>query len=134
MTTIDLLTIKTLGQQIANILDSNHINYLVYGSFGKYLHGFDIDKCNDIDIIIKEIDLNKIYEVFKSDYNCFLYKYGLHANSKYFANYKNETFDISFDSYEHYFLDNGIKLNFHKDCQIIDGIKCISFAQADIQF
>lgn len=85
------------------ILNKNEIDYLIYGSFAKYCYNFDITKCNDLDIIVHQNDLDTINEILNMKFDCFLYEFGLHANSKFYLNDKGKPFDISFDSLEHYF-------------------------------
>ncbi|MDO8577029.1 MAG: hypothetical protein Q7R82_01670 [Candidatus Daviesbacteria bacterium] len=110
-----------LLKQVCELFAKNEIAYLTYGSMA-YLLLTNDDKMpiRDIDIIIKEIDFDRLIKLL-SESNLFLNPiktaYSIHANSLVYQGYDGKSFDISIDSYEHYFQIHEINFD---DYQIIE--------------
>lgn len=103
--------------QICSILNEHNITYLVYGSLARNLYSGNNNRVGDIDIIISEKDFSKLESLLNEHFNLGISKFNIHANSKTYNNEDGKPFDISLDSYEHYFIKDGIKFS---DCSLVE--------------
>ncbi|MBD3363076.1 hypothetical protein GF362_05130 [Candidatus Dojkabacteria bacterium] len=110
----NIKTAIKLFAEISNKLSLKDIKYLLYGSVAYFLYTRDEQaEINDIDIIVKEKDFDKIMEIFDNfelPYKFFRTKHNLHANHLNIKMNDGKPFDISFDSFEYYFKDHGIRM------------------------
>lgn len=110
---LKIITLKQIYQmlsEICNLLNKNNIQYLVYGSAAMNLLTEEDKEMKDIDIIVKQTDFKKIKNILPDSFNPIQTEFSIHANSKEYFGKDNNPFDISFDSDEHYFNNDGIDL------------------------
>lgn len=115
--------IEKLITQIAKLLDEAEIDYLLYGSLGYWLLTKQATLINDIDIIVSKKDFGKIVDAINKldlEINPIVSENAIHANHLKLIGNDNKPFDISFDSYEHYFKHLGIDLNNYLDFAMKD--------------
>ena len=112
--TITPKEIKNLCVEICELLKDLQIPYLLYGGMAYYLYTKDEDtEINDIDIIVSETSFEKTVNYIED--NKPLLKpiqtpCSIHINHKKLIGNDGKPFDISLDSYEHYFMKIGIDL------------------------
>ncbi len=114
MATISQKQIEHLCSEISSILSKLQINYLIYGSMAFYIYsGRKMTTINDIDIIVSETRFGEIVNHIRS-HNPELCpiqtEFSIHINHNQYLGSNEKLFDISIDSYEHYFEDYGIEL------------------------
>lgn len=99
-------------KNICELLEKNNLDYLVYGSMGyQLLTGDKGQPVRDIDIVVKQSDFAQLSELLPSlKLNPIPTPYTIHANSVSYLGEDGKPFDISFDSYEHYFNQHNINL------------------------
>lgn len=114
--------ILKLLSKVCDLLSKNNIAYLVYGSVALNLYDGQNRRVSDIDIIIREADFEKITELLDDSFNPIQTSFTIHANSKEYLGYNNKPFDISFDSYEHYFQGMDIAISEATDREV-EGVK-----------
>lgn len=99
--------INELLQEISVVLNEAGIPYLVYGSYAFQHYTYDYEVLiNDVDIIVNQSDFENIQHVFEKknlQYKLYVSDFTIHANHKQEIGNDNKPFDISFDSYDHYF-------------------------------
>ncbi len=105
-------TVLNLLADIAGYFDALKVNYLVYGSIAYLIFTKDLGLyVNDIDIIVSKDDFDRISEVFANNdlpYNLNITENAIHANHKTLTGNDGKPFDVSLDSFEHYFEGRGI--------------------------
>ncbi len=126
--------IDVLLSQVSQILNDEKVPCLVYGSYA-YSYYLKVKGClcNDIDIIVKQKDFKKIEELFSKynmPYKLYLSEHTIHANHITEVGNDGKPFDISFDSYEYYFLKHGIDINIFFKERLSDGVE-ISLIKKD---
>ncbi len=97
--------------EICDLMNKNSIHYLVYGSVAMNLLKDQENDVHDIDIIVKESDFDKIKNILPDSFNPIQTEFSIHANSKEYSGSDNKPFDISFDSFEHYFKNDSMYLS-----------------------
>jgi len=102
--------IYLLLAQTCSVLNKNKIQYLVYGSVAMNLLTNQEQEVNDIDIMVNEIDFEKIKNILPDSLKPIQTKFSIHANSKKYLGKNNKPFDVSFDSYEYYFQKTGLDM------------------------
>ena len=116
-----MITNKQIYQmlsEVCDLLNKNNIQYLVYGSAAINLLAGEEKYINDIDIIVKETDFEKIKNVLPNSFDPIQTKFNIHANSKEYSGKDGKSFDISFDSYLHYFNEEGVNFNNYVEKEI----------------
>ena len=111
MILISTKQIYDLLVQVCSLLNKNNINYLVHGSMAKNLFADKQAEVNDIDVIVSENDFQKLENLLSDDFNITITDFNAHANSKRYKGKDDKPFDISFDSYEHYFEKNDVEIS-----------------------
>lgn len=101
-----------LLRDVCDTLNQNGVDYLVYGSLGyRLLTGDESVQARDIDIVVKQDDFPKLAGLLPNlKLNPISTLYTIHANSERYLGEDGKPFDISFDSYEHYFNQHNINL------------------------
>jgi hypothetical protein len=117
--------IKNLLISLCQIFQKEDIPYLIYGSTEVVLlTDNNFDKVNDIDVITKQSDFDRLSNFLKEPslkLNPITTSDTIHANSLIYSGNNGQPFDISFDSYEHYFEHLDVNLNEYQE-KIIDGV------------
>lgn len=106
--------LNELVQEISIALNEAGIPYLVYGSYA-YQHYINDDDVliNDIDIIVNQSDFDNIQHLFEEKnlpYKLYVSEFTIHANHNQEIGNDGKPFDISFDSFEHYFSKFGVDI------------------------
>ncbi len=110
MEAITLKQVYSLLSDVCKLMNENNIQYLVYGSVALNLIKGKENDVHDIDIIVKESDFDKIKNILPNSFNPIQTEFSIHANSKEYIGKDNKPFDISFDSFEHYFQKESINI------------------------
>jgi hypothetical protein len=113
-----------IAQTVFDVLNKTKVEYLLYGSLAvNLLTQDDKSKVNDVDIIVSEGNFPKLM-VLLSDPKLELdpkrTAHNIHANHLRIKGYDNKPFDLSFDSYEHYFSDREIDIKSYTEKSIND--------------
>jgi len=99
-------------------MNKNNIQYLVYGSVALNLLKRQENDVHDIDIIVNESDFDKIKNILPNSFDPIQTEFSIHANSKEYIGKDNKPFDISFDSFEHYFQKYKIDISNAEEIQL----------------
>ncbi len=111
---VKVISIKQIYQfvcEVCGLLNENNIPYLVYGSVALNLLNGQENEVGDIDIIVKETDFEKIKNILPDSFSPIQTEFSVHANSREYLGRNGKPFDISFDSYEHYFQNENVDMN-----------------------
>ncbi len=104
--------INNFAKDVCTFLEANNIPYLLYGSFAYNLLTGEEESVNDLDFIVKESDFPLLIQKLSSlQVNPIETPFSIHANSTEYLGEDQKPFDISFDSYDHYFKPLNIDLN-----------------------
>jgi predicted nucleotidyltransferase len=110
-----------LLKNVALVLNENRVNYLVCGSLAFRLVTGEPVVIHDIDIIVHEQDFPKLRELL-SDQSLNLdpiqTEFSIHANHKSLVGDDAKPFDVSLDSFEHYYTETGIDIDQFKGMDI----------------
>jgi hypothetical protein len=122
----NLKIIDKLLEQILQLLNEANIPYLVYGSYAltHYIKSNAIS-VNDIDIIVSKSSFDHIEELFERNrlpFKLFVSDHEIHANHNSIIGNDAKPFDISFDSYEHYFAKYDINIDKYTKKHLSSGI------------
>ncbi len=101
--------------EVCDLLNKNGVSYLVYGSVGVKLLMEEDLQVNDIDIIVMESDFEQLKQLLRKSFNPIWTGFSIHANSTEYLGYDGKPFDISFDSYGHYFAKLGVDFSANVD-------------------
>ncbi len=111
----DILEVTTC---VARVLNEVDINYLVTGSMAyRVVTGDELALVHDVDIIVSQADLEQIERIFSqpsSEFVPYKSEFSVHANHKFLKGLDDQPFDVSLDSYEHYYQSMGIQIEDHQ--------------------
>ncbi|MBU1032008.1 hypothetical protein KKE03_03780 [Patescibacteria group bacterium] len=113
--------ILELLKGVCQIFNGNKIVYLVCGSLAYQLITKEDITIHDIDIIVHEDDFDKLIELLTHstlDLKPIKTEFSIHVNHKLLNGVDGKSFDISLDSYEHYYSQSGIDLNSYQGIDI----------------
>jgi hypothetical protein len=99
--------------RICDHLEQSDVPYLVYGSVAYALLTDDPVELHDIDIVVPESAFEALGESLKQPQlglNPIVTPRSIHANSLQYEGPDGRPFDVSLDSWEHYFQTHGIDL------------------------
>lgn len=101
-----------LLKDVCGLLNKNNLDYLVYGSSGYRLITGDQDvPIRDLDIVVKQSDFPQLTKSLPSlSFNPIQTPFTIHANSLTLHGEDGKPFDVSLDSYEHYFFCHNVDL------------------------
>ncbi|MPZ50018.1 MAG: hypothetical protein GEU75_12110 [Dehalococcoidia bacterium] len=101
----------TLLERVCQRLTLDGIDYVVYGSAGYALLTEAAIEPADVDIMVWQADLDRICTSLSEPdlaLNSILTPFSVHANSLIYNGPDGKPFDISLDSWEHYFTEAGL--------------------------
>lgn len=113
--------ILDLLKSVCQIFNDNGISYLVCGSLAYQLIIKEEVTIHDIDIIVHEVDFDKSIELLlkpELNLNPIKTEFSVHVDHKLLMGSDGKPFDISLDSYEHYYSKSGINLNAFQEIDI----------------
>ncbi|MDP2672171.1 MAG: hypothetical protein Q8O68_01525 [Candidatus Daviesbacteria bacterium] len=99
------------------------MNYLVGGSTAYRLLTKEEIEIHDVDIIVYQRDFDKLEDILGNptlNLNPIETEFSIHANHKKLMGDDSKPFDISFDSFEHYYSNSGFDVISHQEINIDD--------------
>ena len=102
-----------LLKKIGKLFSENNIHYALYGSLAFNILTNSDKSVSDIDIIVYKKDFPQIKALLKERITEVIpiqTDHSIHVNHKIYLGQDGKPFDISLDSYEHYFKKQGLDL------------------------
>ena len=116
--------ILDLLKKVCKVLNENRVDYLVSGSIAYKLLTKEELKIHDADIVVYKRDFDKLVSILSApelNLNPIKTEFSIHANHKLWTVVDGKPFDLSFDSFEHYYSNSGFDVTSYKEINI-DGV------------